>query len=445
MSSYHSSFTYHEQNSFNDKNLLITAFDPDDGFMDAFLSTENISDDYYDGTKKFTYGARYNTSAEIQITVIKSDKSDFSIKEFRDCARWLTGARIDSWLDLYAGDKFVYSFLGKFTNLEHYKLDGRIIGLRATFSSISPWAWSAPQVFDCTISQLLDIAEDGTLYKSGENAVPLGINDDGVLCVNYMDTGSYFNVTDDGIVYIDNAYRTTINNQSDDLYTYIYLDIDYINKNSTFVSINNKTLGEEALVENMGIDEKISISAKQFILSSVPNKVFGNSFNFVWPRLAPGLNDFMVEGNGGGTAQFTYRYPMKVGDCAMDITVYGGDGGCGNVASYDTIKWEDIIGAPTSLSGYGITDAYTKDEVYSKNEVYSKEDVCSKDETYSKDDVYNKDEVYAKTETYNKDEVYTTDEVDDKIENIEVSGGGTGGSVAIDEQELNEMLEDILG
>jgi hypothetical protein len=37
-------------------------------------------------------------------------------------------------------------------------------------------------------------------------------------------------------------------------------------------------------------------------------------------------------------------------------------------------------------------------------------------------------------------------EVDDKIEDIEISGGvpGTGGPVKIDEDELNKMLEDIL-
>lgn len=400
MSSYHSSFTYHEQNSLKDKNLIITAFEPDDGFMDAFLSMENVSDDYYDRTKKFVYGARYNASAEIQITVIKKDKSDFSLNEFRSCARWLTGARIDSWLDMYVGDKFVYSFLGKFTNLEHYKLDGRVIGLRATFSSISPWAYSAPQYFDCTIWQLLNISNDGALYKSSENAVPFGADDYGVLHVNHNDRGSYFNLTDDGVAYIDNVYKTTIDNQSDDLYTYIYLDIDYNNKNSTYVSIKNNTLNEESRIENMETDEKISISAKQFILSNVVNKVFGNSFNFVWPRLAPGLNDFMVEGDGGGAAQFSYRYPMKVGDCVADIMAYSGDIDCScntDVPSYDAIRWEDILNTPTTIEGYGITDAYT--------------------------DV----------------------EVDEKIENIEISGGGSGGSVTIDEDKLNDMLADILG
>ena len=562
MGSYHSSFGYLNKkdaygneikdkdgnliklNSFNDYNFLITSFEPEDGFTDTFLATENISDNY-DGTKKFNYGTKYTNSAEIQITMIKSDKSDLSTKEFRDCAKWLTGAKVDSWLDMYVGDPSietnnVYSFLGKFTNLEHYKLDGRIIGVKATFSSISPWAWSRPIEITMSIDQIMALTnageneeeQDGVLFKKGkesdqENGHDLeqenenkdeekdesqffGVDENGVLYADGSDEKSYFKVDEDGVIYFDTSISREIDNESDDLYTYIYLDIKYENASSKFVTITNETLNETTRIDNMFTNEVISVSSKQFILSDKEDrKAFGDDFNFVWPRMAPGVNKFIVEGSGSGAMYFTYRYPMKIGDCAMDITVYGGDddGGCGNIASYDTIKWEDIIGAPTTLSGYGITDAYTKDEVYNKNETYSQDDVYRKDETYSQDDVYNKDEtysketvytkdeVYSKEETYHKDNVYTKDnvyskdetyakedlytkdqvyaksetyskedvynkdetypmdnvytktEVDTKIQNIEISGGtgtGEGGSVTIDEQALNDMLADIL-
>ncbi len=395
MSSYHTSFKYNDKNSFKDMNLIVVSFEPDKGFTDSFLAMENISDDYYDNTKKFNYGSKYNTSAEIQITVIKSDGSDMKLKEFRSYAKWLTGARIDSWLDMYAGDKLVYSFLGKFTNMEQYKLDARTVGFRLTFSSVSPWAFSAPQVFNCTIGQLINITNDGVVVKTGQDASAFGI-DNGVLCVS-NDTGNYFNITDDGVVYINNMYQTSIDNKSDDLYTYIYLDIDYKNKNGNYVSIKNTTLGEESLIKNVSENESISISGKQFIISDVPNKLFGDDFNFVWPRLQPGLNNFIIDGNGSGTARFTYRYPMKVGDCTMDVSVYGGGINCGDCdapASYDTVRWKDIVGTPTTIGGYGITDAYTDKEV------------------------------------------------DEIIENIEVSGGS--GSVSIDEENLNQMLSEIL-
>lgn len=402
MGSYHTSFKYNDKNSAKDYGLLIASFEPDTSFVDSFLSMENVSDEYFDGTKRFDYGSKYSKQAEIQITVIKRDGTDMTINEFRACAKWLTGARVNSWLDMYVGDTIVYSFLGKFTNMEQYKLDARTIGFRLTFSSVSPWAYSQPQYFDCSIYQELYIDENGVLNQ-GERYMSTF---DGVLCAG-TDEGSYFNITDDGIVYLDTAYKSTINNKSDDLYTYIYLDIDYINESGTSLSIKNETLGEESIVTNMVVNEEVSISAKQFIVSSIHNKIFGDSFNFVWPRLQPGENEFVVSGNGRGVAHFTYRYPMKVGDFAMDVSVYGEGINCcdyGEIPSYNTVKWEDVIGAPTTIDGYGITDAYTTSDVYTKAEV------------------------------------------DDKIDDIEISGGGTvGGNVKIDEDELNSMLNDILG
>lgn len=372
MASYHSSFTYNGLNSAKDMGLIIAAFasDTDNGLTDTFLSMDISSDDYYDGTKRYTYNSRYNTQATVTITVVKNNGKDFSLQQVRSCLKWLTGAKTDSWLDMYNGDEIKYSFLGRVTNVQNYKLDARIVGLIITFTSVSPWAYSAPQVFDCSIYQLIDITEEGVLLKGGDNAVPLGTDSEGVLSVSYLDNNNYFNITDDGVAYIDNSYRTVIDNQSDDLYTYIYLDIDYINESSSFVSIRNITLGEETKVTSIRTNESISISAKQFIISDVPNKIFGDTFNFVWPRLQPGLNDFIVEGDGRGSAKFTYRYPMKVGDCAMDITIEGGMdcSGCDEIFPYDTVPWEKITGTPTSIGGYGINNAYTKVEVDQKIE-----------------------------------------------------------------------------
>lgn len=349
MSSYHTSFNYKDKNSF-EEGLIIVAFEPDNGFKDTFLSMDNISDDYYDGTKKFNYGSKYNSSAEVQITLIKKDNTDMSLKEFREYARWLTGARTDSWLDMYVGDILIYSFLGKFLNLEHYKYDGRTIGLRLTFSSVSPWAFSAPQTFDCIIGQALELIEENDeviLAKKNKDDVEsedeisyLGVDDEGVLYVSHLDAGSYFSIEEKNvgmpnyevIAYIDTAYHTTINNESDDLYTYVDLDIDYINDTCSEISIKNETLDEESIVKNIDNNEIITFSSKQFIMSYGTdadgnrintNRIFGDDFNFKWPRLAPGINDFSVYGDGEGNAYFTYRYPMKIGDCVIDIDENG--------------------------------------------------------------------------------------------------------------------------
>ena len=407
MASYHSSFTYNGENSAKDRNLIITTFEPDNGLKETFLSMDIVSDSYHDGTKRYTYSSRYNSTATITITVIKNDGSDFSLAEVRSNLKWLTGIRVDSWMDMWIGDSFQYSFLGRITNVQQQKMDARTIGLVITFSSVSPWAYSAPQTFNCDISQLLTIDNDDVLDKADENSAKLGFYN-GILTANSLDEHSYFKVDDNGVAYLDNAYRTIIDNQTDDLYTNIYLDIDYVNKNSTFFSTKNLTLDEESLIKDIGVNEKISVNAKQFIISDIPNKIFGDSFNFVWPRLAPGVNEFVIEGDGSASASFTYRYPMKVGDCAMDVDIHGGDISCGVCPDDDnggnnsgvefngTISWDNITDTPTTIAGYGITDAYTKDEV------------------------------------------------DYEIANIEIPDGGSV-DTNINEEALNKMLSDILG
>ena len=68
------------------------------------------------------------------------------------------------------------------------------------------------------------------------------------------------------------------------------------------------------------------------------------------------------------------------------------------------IDWNEIQNTPTTISGYGITDAYTKDEVYSKLEVYAK------------DEVYSKLEVDSKLEQYtNINSDYTNDKINNFI------------------------------
>lgn len=403
MSLYYNNFKYLNKNSL-EEGLIVAAFEPDDGFMDSFLSMEPIQEDYYDGTKKFDYGAKYNSSYVVNISIVKRNGSDFSLSDVRYISKWLTGSRVNSWLDVGPSvDNIKYSFLGRVTNLQPRKMDGRTVGFLIEFSSIAPWAFSSPQSFDCSIGQLLDITSTGEVFISKEDTSIFEIEDNGTIYVE-GNLGKKLNISDSGVVYMDNSFRTTINNQSDDLYTYIYLDIDYQNENGTYISIQNATLGEESLIKNVSPNESINISAKQFIVSNIPNKLFGDDFNFVWPRLQPGFNDFIIDGNGNGSAQFTYRYPMKVGDCAMDTNTYGDDitcDNCGGSTSDGIVRWQDIIGTPTTLEGYGITNAYNDSEVYNKIEI------------------------------------------DDKFENIEV--GGECNCTSIDENELNTMLKDVLG
>ena len=416
MASYHTSITYLDKNS-AELGYIITSFEPDNGFVDTFLGMDQVSEDYYDGTKKFLYGTRYNTTATINITLIKADGTDWSLDDNRKALKWLTGARTASWLDLYQGDKIKYSFLGTITSPQQYKLDGRIIGISFEFASITPWAYSPEQIFDRSIEQKLVLNDEGIIISD-----EISIDDNGVLCNSVTPgIGACFCIDDNGVIYVDNMIVAQVDNETDDLYSYIYLDIEFTNDTCTYVEINNESLQEITRIDNLQRKDVIHITNRQFIVAYTQDQVtgdfivdqtriFGDSFNFVWPRLAPGKNHFIIDGDGNGEVRFAYRYPMKVGDCAMDISTYGGDVVCGcvdNIPSYDTVRWQDITETPTSLGGYGITDAYTDTEVYSKAEI------------------------------------------DDKLKNIECSGGSGdgsgGGSITIDEDKLNEMLDDIFG
>ena len=368
MSSYHSSFTYNGANSASDKNLIIVAFEPDNGFKDTFLSMDVVSDKYYDGTKIITYGSKYNTTANIEITLIKNNRTDISLKDFREYAKWLTGSKVDSWLNFYVGDTFQYAFLGRITDLQQYKFDARTVGLKATFSSVTPWAFSEEQYFDCHFGQKMTVDENGVLSVADETGNSLSVDSNGTLYASLPEDvdNNYFlfwGNKADGTIYIKNTVIVNIDNQTDDLYTYINLDMTLNNKDSTYLSITNSTLDEETLITNMKKNECVMLSAKQFIVSDIPNKIFGDDFNFVWPRLSPGLNKISILGNGGGNLMFSYRYPMKVGDCTMNVSTYNDDFNCGDPATYDTVKWENIINTPTTIGGYGITDAYTTNEV----------------------------------------------------------------------------------
>ena len=473
MASYHSKFIYNGKDSAKNYGLIITSFEPDNGFTDSFLAMENVSDDYYNGTKRFDYGARYVQQAEIQITLIKRDGTDMTVNEFRAYSRWLNGEQVNSWLDMYAGEEFVYSFLGKFTNLEQYKLDGRTVGIRLTFSSVSPWAYSAPKEFDRTIKQSLSI-DNGTLIN--DPVEDIAVDSNGVLYYNDGEDGC-FHIDDSGVVYIENNISASEDNQTDDLYSYIYLDITFENESCDGLEIINQTLDETTELKNLKAKHIYCISAKQFITEynsdmANQNRIFGDDFNFVWPRLAPGVNDFYITGKGNGTVKFTYRYPMKVGDNTMDVTTYGSGIDCCDcdaIPSYNTVRWENIIGTPTTLEGYGIADdinhkienldiewsdigntpttiaGYGITDAYSKNEINS----ALSNVSVKWENVKNTPTTvagYKISDAYTKTDVYTKTEVDDKIDDIEISGGtGGGGNAKIDEEELNSMLNDILG
>ena len=303
MSSYHTSFTYLGKNSYDDFSLQIVHFESGDvGEVDSYLSQEAIYSDSTRGTKRTMYGTKYNSVALLHITVMRPDGSEFGIEKTREVNRWLTGSSKYSWMDLYVGDEIKYRMHCFIQDIKPYKLDSRIVGFVITAESSSPWCYSNLQ----TVSQTL----------TGEEALQ-------------------------------------INNLSDDMYT--YTDVRTVFKNSTGKSLTiiNNTTKETTTINNLAANEVITLSENMFITSDNSARIFGSDFNYVWPKLKYGINDFTI--SGVGEIAFEYIYPMKVVDCVGDLNA-SSDPICSEDGTIiiDQLPWSRISNKPTDLAGYGV-------------------------------------------------------------------------------------------
>ena len=359
MSSYHTSFSYLGKNSYDDFKLQIVHFENgDNGETNSYLSQESIYADSPRGTKRTLYGTKYSEVATLDITVMRPSGEEFGIEKTREIYKWLTGATQYSWMDLYIGNEVKYRMLCFIQNVRPYKIDSRIVGFIITAESSSPWCFSPLQI----ISQTL----------TGEETIQ-------------------------------------IDNPSDDMYTLTPMKTVFENTSGDSLTIINNTLDKTTQVNNLVVNEVITLSDNLMITSDKPSRIFGNDFNYVWPQLKSGVNDFTI--NGKGNITFEYIYCIKVGDC-IGILNAASDPICDQDGQIilDTLDFSRISNLPTSLDGYGILDAYTKTEI---------------DEKFANIDITGID-------------TYTKAEIDEKLSNITASG------VDINEDQLNAMLAEIL-
>lgn len=336
MSSYHTSFKYLDKNSYDDFNLQIVHFDGgDSGETDSYLSQDSIYADSPRGTKRTLYGTKYNSVATLSITVMRPDGYEFSIAKTREIYKWLTGATQYSWMDLYVGNEVKYRMFCFVQNVQPYKIDSRVVGFTITVESNSPWCYS-PLITE-------------TMTISGSN-------------ITLVNTSKYTSLNESGKLVIDNP--------SDDLYTYTQMTTEFTNTvGDGSLKIINNTIGEEigkTTVDGLVQNEIITLSENMFIKSDKETRIFGSDFNYIWPKLKPGVNELTIEGTGELT--FKYIHPIKVGDCVGDLNA-ASDPICNEDGQIilDTLDWNRIVNTPTTLSGYGITEAVEKkieDEMY---------------------------------------------------------------------------------
>ena len=362
MSVYHTSFNYLGINS-RLKNLIITNFDADQGEVETNLAIDPVYTDSALKIRRYDYGASYNSVATFRITVTKLDYSDFSVAEIRDCLKWLTGTYNTTNLELLVGDQIKCTFTGRFTNVWQHKMDARTVGLVLEFTSTSPFAYSSKQTLTYPISE---------------------------------------------------SKTFQIYSPSDDLFSDVYLKTIYENQSGDTLTIENINLEETTKVNNLSVNEIITIDGPMAITSDADKK-FGNSFNFVFPRMTAGINEFIVTGNGVIT--FEYSYPMKLGNVAVDINELidaidcNSNPGPGMVElEYQT--WENVLNKPNTLGGYGITDAYTKTEIdNTTSEINNRIDELSVADV-EWDRIIN---TPTTVEDYGLTDVYTKTEIDAKV------------------------------
>lgn len=335
MSSYHSYFTYQGLSSV-EKGLVICAFEPDSGNTSAFLGMDSVYAENPRTGVRYDYGAKYNEVANIKITLITFDGSDFTVDRFRDVARWLSGAPKSSWLDLYEDNTLAYSFLCKCVDIQHYKMDARTVGITVTFESVSPWAYSPLQTVTKQVVNMSTLEDANPIVVeslSDEKYSYLYPNIEFVNSLTYTFVGD--NKTDEFTLEhaISNLVSVTIDGEEVKNYSYqngvikfdkppIWDSLICVRGNfgqATSLSICSKTTGETTIVSNIAVDEVITMRNNQIIYSSKESRIFGEDFNFVWQRLVFGANIFCATGQG--TLTITYRYPIKIGDCVINTDV----------------------------------------------------------------------------------------------------------------------------
>lgn len=304
---------------------LITglAFDEDAGDTDTFLGREAVASESYNGHFKRVHTYKYNNVLTPKLTFIKEGYEDFTFEEQRKVLKWLTSRSTASFLTVYHDDSEVisYEILGGFTEVNTYKNGiGTVIGITATFESVSPWAFSPLQIITKDVSNPAD------------NAVIINLETDDPQSAVYPRIT--ITQTDDTVVAIDHAMTDADNWVDGSVFkyenNYYWIDADGTkhtstsntsNFDTTSVSIRNvhtdiynnvKTF--DSLVKNNIINEVVVLDgANQVVASSRPARIFGDDFKgWSWIPLYEGQNKLYFTGNCAVTIE--YRTPIKCGD-----------------------------------------------------------------------------------------------------------------------------------
>ena len=132
------------KDTFNTDLNLITAVSFNGSFdtPTANVDMEPVYTERPNGTH-IVYGNKFTSPAQVTITFVKKDYKVFTTEESRQFLKWLGGHKKADWLKLYDKDmEEICEYLGSFTEILEQTADSLTLGYMATFTSVTPWAFS---------------------------------------------------------------------------------------------------------------------------------------------------------------------------------------------------------------------------------------------------------------------------------------------------------------
>lgn len=252
----------------SDYGLILADFDTD-GNLDESLSIDTSTIEEFIGNNPVPVylGDRYTEKLKPTFTVIKdpgiwNNETTFYEKDCRALLRMLTGINGYQWMKVYSfNDSEDIWFRAKIINVSYKKLDGKVVGLIFNMECDSFYGWSV----------------ENTIYIHANAGKPFYIF-----------------------------------NNTDDLQNFVYPVVAITSPNGGTIHIENKTENWITEIDNVSVNEKITIDSKyEIITSNMSHDLLLNDFNLGWPRLVPDKNEYMTDTDL--IINFKFRVPRKVG------------------------------------------------------------------------------------------------------------------------------------
>lgn len=348
--------------------IMCAAMDSDNGESESFLNRSAVQSETHDGRYKPTVRYKFDEVFAPKFTFLKKDFKDFTQEDVRILLKYLTSRDTPALLEVFDDDSNSVSFavIGGWTEVNLYKLaNNRVIGITATFSATTPFAFSDLYTVTSTISSPtnnkitinIDTDDNKPVYPKvtiKHNGSVVRIPDGKVLTTTsiMVENTAYFNGTtyywkaagkvsgkakpgyNWDVVKVNHAYTDADTWDKNKIYyyeaanTYYWIEPYYFHSSETNPNLattsvvftnkhtdffNQSKVLPQTIVKNNNTTETIVLDgANRIISSSSVNRVFDTDFeNWHWLELLDGKNEITIEGNC--TVTLEWREVRKVG------------------------------------------------------------------------------------------------------------------------------------